>query len=274
MISPKNARLCSALGLLLASLLGACTRTTDLAQDEEADAQVDSGVEREGSVDDASSGAALISQCEGGQCQCADGKDNDGDDASDGFDPECLYSLDNDESSFATDLHDSEGLKRGCQDCFFDRDSKYDEGCRRSTMCEGDNAAGMGCGGNKCMPGEACVKNCARLTPNGCDCFGCCQVGNLYPEIPGLSVLLVESCKADPKLLKDPKACPRCKLSESCQNPCGECELCLGKTLADLPSYCVSPVCDETRDSCSWDKLCPGAGYYCYLGCCLPPILI
>jgi hypothetical protein len=41
--------------------------------------------------------------------------------------------------------------------------------------------------------------------------------------------------------LADTDACPRCTKSTRCGNDCGECELCPGKTVEDLPTSCTPP---------------------------------
>jgi hypothetical protein len=82
-------------------------------------------------------------------------------------------------------------------------------------------------------------------------------------------VRLVQTCKVE--LIPDTKACPRCTLSESCQNPCDRCELCPGKTQADLPKDCVSYSCDG-RVACSTPSDCQLLEY-CSQGCCVPILL-
>ena len=52
-------------------------------------------------------------------------------------------------------------------------------------------------------------------------------------------------------------------------NTCGECELCAGKTVDDLPAECgATPTCDGAP-ACSQSSDCDGSAY-CQQGCCLP----
>jgi hypothetical protein len=164
-------------------------------------------------------------------CQCNNGIDDDGDGVVDGFDSECTGALDDDEATFATGIP-GDNRDPKWQDCFFDGNSGAgDDRCRYPTECltgelPEDAAA--------CATTEACRNNCLPLTPNGCDCFGCCAV--TLPSGQALNITLSGSCSLLD--IGDPEACPRCTPSVSCQNPCGECELCPGKSAADLPAHC------------------------------------
>jgi len=57
----------------------------------------------------------------------------------------------------------------------------------------------------------------------------------------GSSVDIFETSSCSLDTLDDTKACPRCQKSTACNNTCGECELCPGKTEADLPASCQPP---------------------------------
>lgn len=163
-------------------------------------------------------------------CACSDGDDNEGDGLSDGFDSECTGPFDDDEGSFATGIP-GDNRDPKWQDCFFDGNSGAgDDDCRYHTEClTGERAADD----SSCQLTEACVEYCAPLTPPGCDCFGCCEVSQGDTTI---NVMLGETCSLDQ--LDDEDACPRCQPTDTCANECGECELCLGQTLEDLPSSC------------------------------------
>jgi len=169
-----------------------------------------------------------------GSTQCSNGVDDDGDGNSDGFDAECTGPFDNDEGTFATGIP-GDNRDPKWQDCFFDGNSGAgDDGCRYSTGCldgslEQDDP--------KCTLAQSCIDFCARLTPNGCDCFGCCTLQ--LPDGSTVDALETSSCSLDK--LDDEDACPRCTKSSQCGNTCGECELCPGKTLADLPAKCTPP---------------------------------
>lgn len=178
-------------------------------------------------VDDA---GTLTVLCGGASCACNDGIDNDGDGTTDGFDAECTGPFDSDEGSFATGIP-GDNRDEKWQDCFFDGNSGAgDDGCRYSTDClTGDLPADA----PGCAVADACQDFCAPLAPPGCDCFGCCDVtveGRLH------TVRVATSCSTEN--IDDPALCPPCVKTTACANDCGECELCLGKTIDDLPEQC------------------------------------
>jgi hypothetical protein len=208
-----------------------------------------------------------------GNTQCSNGKDDDGDGLVDGFDPECTGPLDNDESSFATGIP-GDNVDPKWQDCFFDGNSGAgDDGCRYSTDCLTGKLPQTD---PSCKLSTRCVNFCAKYTPNGCDCFGCCTIATARGEV---TVQIGSSCSLDQA--NDPSACPVCVKSTQCGNDCGTCELCLGKTAADLPPSCTPKsapdgappppayTCDGGEQVCSATPSCP-AGFYCQLGCCMP----
>jgi hypothetical protein len=227
--------------------------------------------------------------CEtGANPQCADGKDNDGDGKIDSLDPECVGACDNDEGSFATGIP---GDNMDCkQDCFFDGNSGMgDDGCEWNLKCDKANPGGASCpydmNFNNCptTQSDRCIRNCRKLTPNGCDCFGCCAVP-VGSEV--VSLRLGGSCTADK--FGDPVACPRCTQNTACVNSCEKCEVCVGKPAPD-PS-CTPPAadggapatdagpgptyqCPTGQMSCGPGGQVPsdgcGAGYYCTTGCCV-----
>jgi hypothetical protein len=266
-------RLACALVLLVA-LLG-CERTTNLVstrRDAAAPGPRDGAVP---GLDAAPDGAPPLVVSEAGivfcgeaPCACSNGEDDDNDGEIDGFDGECTGPYDQDEATFATGE-----VKQGnpfCGDCFFDgNSSSNDDGCVIATACSetgsAENAPGA-CA--NCEPSPVCVNTCLPRTPNGCDCFGCCEVEGTTGT---LAILLVDTCSiAD---LEDVSKCPRCLPSPDCKNPCGTCELCPGKTLADLPPNCAAGggpgfSCDQ-GDLCSPQLPCP-TGSYCGQGCCQP----
>jgi len=236
-------------------------------------------------------GDAGVLMCGNAACQCNNGIDDDGDGVVDGFDTECTGALDDDESSFATGIP-GDNRDPKWQDCFFDGNSGAgDDRCRYPTECltgelSQDDPA--------CATTEACRNNCEPLAPNGCDCFGCCAVR--LPSGQSVSVTLQDTCSLG--TIGDVEACPRCTPSTTCGNECGECELCPGKTLADLPESCnilpptgdpdgtpdgepsdppaeppaptPTPTCDG-RTACAAQADCTG-GEFCSLGCCLAVI--
>jgi hypothetical protein len=238
-----------------------------------------------------------------GTTQCSDGKDNDGDGLIDSRDPECTGPLDNDEGSFATGIP-GDNVDPKWQDCFFDGNSGGgDDGCRYSTGCLTGELAPTD---KNCQVTAACVKFCKPLVPNGCDCFGCCEV--FGPDGGIAHVTIASTCTyAD---IGNPTKCPVCTPSTACNNTCERCELCVGKTsipadcgqgTGGAPSggaggassggapsggaggsvpnggagggYCAAPACAPGQQACGVDCLpdCP-QGQYCLTGCCIPSV--
>lgn len=232
-------------------------------------------------------GTLATDLCGDAGCTCSNGLDDDDDGLVDGFDPECTGPLDNDEGSFATGIP-GDNRDPKWQDCFFDGNSGAgDDACRYATGCltgelEQDHP--------DCQLSKACIDFCAKLTPNGCDCFGCCTVQ--LPTGETTDILTGSSCSL--AQVGDETACPKCEKTDACGNTCGRCELCPGKTIADLPEDCGEPTgtggagtgtggagtgggptysCDGGEQVCGPDLPGCGIGKYCSLGCCLyqPP---
>jgi hypothetical protein len=181
-------------------------------------------------------GGAVINDalklCGGEACQCADGIDNDNDGTIDGFDVECTGANDNDEGTFATGIP-GDNVDPKWQDCFYDGNSGGgDDGCRYSTKCL---TGELPQDDKDCAQSQRCIDFCMQRTPNGCDCFGCCTLGTK----DGMSVDVVLDAKCDPE---DLSTCRTCTKSADCANECAECELCPGKTAADLPASCTPPT--------------------------------
>lgn len=232
-----------------------------------------------------------------GMTACSDGQDNDGDGKSDYDDPECVGPADNDEGSFATGIP-GDNIDACKQDCFFDGNSGMgDDGCLWQLKCDPANA---GATAEKKCPYDAqyaaqhadecsvsssqsqgCVDHCRKLTPNGCDCFGCCVVTGAPTPIR-----LAATCTA--AKYGDPTACPSCTQVTSCDNPCERCEICLGKTT--LPADCRpdggtgydggydggTPQCPPNIVSCGPGGEVSATGCPtntgCLTGCCVPII--
>ena len=220
--------------------------------------------------------AAVAQACGGRPCACNDGLDQDGDGLSDGFDPECTGPFDDDEASFGTGGPTLASPE--CQDCFWDHNQdNADDTCvypRECTLTGDPPATGSAC--SECRVENACIDHCRPSTPNGCDCFGCCEVTNRSGTVV-VNVLLAEGCSV--MNLNDPQACPRCTPSATCRNPCGTCELCLGRKRRDLPMSCrgkpneePTPTCDDGERTCSDTNPCPFP-FYCNLGCCLVTVI-
>jgi hypothetical protein len=221
-------------------------------------------------------------------CACNNGVDDDGDGKGDGFDEECTGALDNDEGTFATGIPGDNSDPKW-QDCFFDGNSGAgDDHCRYHADClTGDKAASD----PDCTVTTECHDFCEARTPNGCDCFGCCTVQ--LDDSSSVSVFIGEACSLEN--VADAASCPRCTPSVECGNTCGECELCPGKGIEDLPASCSETpggggtggaggssgsgggsgsetpapyTCDAGQVVCGGAGECP-AGAYCSLGCCL-----
>jgi len=223
-----------------------------------------------------------------GQTQCSDGIDNDGDGKIDLADPECIGPLDNDESSFATGIP-GDNVDACKQDCFFDGNSGMgDDHCLWQLKCD-PLSHGASCPYDpsyasqhttecslSASQSQACITNCRKLVPNGCDCFGCC----LVPGAPN-AIRLAATCTADK--FNDPVACPPCTQVTQCANTCEHCEICIGKPT--LPADCgpvvadggstpppPPPVCPGTSQACGPGGIDPAAcpaGTGCITGCCL-----
>jgi hypothetical protein len=216
--------------------------------------------------------------CDGVACQCSNGIDDDGDGEADGFDIECQGPGDNDEGSFATGIP-GDNRDGSWLDCFFDGNSGAgDDGCKYKPEClTGD----LDADDPDCQVSEQCIEFCGARTPNGCDCFGCCTIEY---EGESIDILTTTGCSAEE--LDDEGKCPRCTKTSVCENTCGTCELCPGKTVEDLPEECEGDPPDGTAGApsdpppvytcdngtvCETFDDCPSS-YYCSLGCCLPSV--
>jgi hypothetical protein len=267
-------------------------------------------VVREGGVtvtDDGGTWTCYVTTCDGHGTECGDCMDNDGDGLVDSRDPECLGPCDNTEYAALTT---GVGGERGAscnRDCYFDfGNGSGNDTCRWDTLCD-DNEPDSVCpydegelGGMRCpdTQTEMCLDVCRPLTPNGCDCFGCCTFDALAgrAEADGGEWVWLGSgisdsvdgegtCTFDD--IMDTDLCKPCEPVADCFNDCGECELCLGRDtlpdecLMDYPDASVMdagsyppPRCPEGVQPCglAGDEDCP-LDYYCVTGCCIPTII-
>lgn len=236
---------------------------------------------RDAGMSSGDAGIVMVALCGDKPCECADGKDNDRDGLIDGLDPECTSSVDDKEATFAT--RDPKQPLNDCEDCFWDDNaSSDDDGCGYPSACRSEGPAAMPgpppmtppgmmtCRSCEVMP--RCVDSCRSHTPNGCDCFGCCEVTGA--DGAAVNVVLSDECSV--KDVDKMNKCPPCVPNAACFNPCGRCELCFGKKQEDLPADCTDSgvadvpahACDDGYRACSESDACP-EGFYCVLGCCM-----
>ncbi|HEU5076334.1 MAG TPA: hypothetical protein VFU02_19210 [Polyangiaceae bacterium] len=243
------------------------------------------------SVTTSSGGSAGASECIPRSCQsgppyeCGNCEDDDQDGFIDSEDPDCLGPCHNSESLYFGNIPGQDG--GNCErECYFDSDAGVgNDDCRWNMRCderepEPDECpydeAGVGSPPVSCeeafgAPSQKCLDTCLPLVPNGCDCFGCCQIfGAPTPVWLGSEVDGQPSC--DRGNVANPERCRPCTLNTECFNPCDECEICVGKPEpppncgnSEMPQECppTAPVgCGLPGQSgCSVD-------YYCITGCC------
>ncbi len=197
--------------------------------------------------------------------ECGDTLDNDMDGLVDLEDPECISPCDDSEASFETDLP---GQNNDCKgDCYFDQNSGGgDDQCEWDLKCDPENpGAQIGCeydpNFTMCdleMPQE-CLDFCTPVVPNGCDCFGCCEIDGQFVYLGGAD------CSLD-----NLEGCASCTFYENCNNTCEpeNCELCFGQDPEDLPPECMGATCPEGVTSCETIADCD-VGFFCQTGCCV-----
>jgi hypothetical protein len=227
--------------------------------------------------------------CEPARCgtstyACGDCLDNDADGKQDASDPECLGPCDDSESALSSGVEPR--VNGSCRtDCYFDRNAgSGDDGCGWSYRCDPLSTApdfpptGLAmcayapesavCGASADL--TACEAGCLPLTPNGCDCFGCCELPAQSGRFVWLGSEALDDARCDLSS-DDPRACKPCTPVAGCQNTCEECELCVGKTaLSTACSSGTGPVCPEGVRAC--DVSVPGtcgSQEYCVTGCCV-----
>jgi len=234
---------------------------------------------------DGACSCALI-MCDGRVTACGDCTDNDGDGLVDNDDPECLGPCDNYEGE---ELLSGVGGETGEQckaDCYFDfGNGAGNDDCQWSRSCDPlepkvQCTYDEGLLGSKDCPetqSELCGDICMPLTPNGCDCFGCCT----FPELAGMGpgggdgyvyIGSESGCTFD--TVSDPASCQACTPAGNCLNTCERCEICLGKPT--IPEDCFpgsggtgGDRCPIGKQECGLpgDPACP-AGAFCLTGCC------
>ncbi|HEY4159227.1 MAG TPA: hypothetical protein VGM29_14060 [Polyangiaceae bacterium] len=288
--------------LLAGVLLAGCSNTLEVGRDFAAGAGT-GGVGASGGsfnlggtsgnvgVAGATSAACQVTTCQGKTYACGDCVDNDGDGRIDADDVECTGPCDNTEDSYFGGIPGQNNAP--CrQDCYFDQDSgSGNDRCDWSQTCDplslapsyppsGDAQCaydptatipgGLGtCASLALAQDPVCISTCLPLTPNGCDCFGCCEL----PAGSGSFVWLgsteqgAGSCTQE--TLADPAACHPCTPVKSCFNACEPCERCVGRPTPAPSCTPTSARCEVAGTECG-DPGDPGcaSGYYCITGCC------
>ena len=220
---------------------------------------------------------------------CGDCLDNDGDGLVDSEDPACIGPCDDTEDRYDLDIRDTPTCMR---DCYYDNDQgSGNDGCAYDARCDELSPDAPTCvytpggGGIACPDTQPplCDDVCGPLVPNGCDCFGCCEL----PAGSGTFVYLGGVDEASgtricsPETVGDPTICRPCTPYGPCLNDCGRCELCLGRT--ELPAECLPsdggapadggtppPRCEPGVQACGLPSDPPCAdGLYCLTGCCI-----
>lgn len=218
---------------------------------------------------------------------CGDCDDNDGDDSIDASDPDCLGPCDDSEDELFNGT--AINVTGSCRaDCYFSFDRNAgsgDDGCSWSYRCDPGSLAPSYPPTERAMCEyqptlalcdplgpelSACRASCLPLTPNGCDCFGCCEL----PAGSGSFIWLgsgLDRGDCELSTSADPALCRPCSPVADCQNPCEECELCVGKPR--LPAACGAsePACPGSVRACD-PQSSAGCGplEYCITGCCVP----
>jgi hypothetical protein len=190
--------------------------------------------------------------------QCGDCLDNDDDGLADERDPECLNFCDDHEATYSFfDPGSGGGDTPNCNlDCYYDPDvGSGNDGCRWNGRCDplepdplcSPFNSGL-VGGNSCPNVQAadCATNCRPVVPNGCDCFGCCELPAGSGDFVFIGTGAAErapTCTLLAAVAGDDEACAPCTPrlgDDNCYNSCERCELCLGRTVDDLPCDCFS----------------------------------
>jgi hypothetical protein len=281
------------IALILSFLAGlGCSSNIEIGRNQSGVGTAQGGSSGSGGSSGTGGGCVAV-LCQGFGFKCGNCMDDDGDGAIDSEDIHCTGPCDDNEASFAVDIR--EGTGPACKlDCFFDSDvGSGNDGCNWSHRCDplsvepdyppsGDPACvydenatipGMNalCGEVREDQGAMCLETCGPLVPNGCDCFGCCELPAGSSQFVWLGSPSDVSGGCTEETLDDPSICRRCTQVPGCRNDCDPCEVCVGRTAPD-PS-CASggtPACPTGMDACGVEDLRCETGAYCITGCCVP----
>jgi hypothetical protein len=255
----------------------------------------------DGSIpEDSGVAGCSLKPCQDGKVyKCGNCLDDDMDGKIDDEDLNCLGPCDNNEAGF--DLEIPGNPLSGCnRDCYFDSDSgSGNDKCDWALQCDPEtpvrsccdpnitNLASCGHNNNRatCTSPEEqdpqCHQICMPYVPNGCDCFGCCDIRTTAAPAEEHWVYIgsfnenqggkkTGTCNIEAARAGDDQACRPCIPLENCMKGCGECQLCLGKT--ELPGHCNDPEerCPGGEQACGLpgDPSCP-LFHFCLTGCCV-----
>lgn len=224
-------------------------------------------------------GTCFTAACAGKVYACGNCLDDDGDGNIDSADPDCLGPCHNRENSFDLGIPGGGHGNCGSIECYFDSNSgRGNDDCFYDLRCD-DKTPDPACpysstvaASSSCPTTQSatCTDFCGGLTPNGCDCFGCCNIplagGGSRNVFLGSESITGKACTLE--AAGDPTACRECTPNPSCLKTCGTCQLCLGKTT--LPPECnVADQCPSGLQPCGLpgQAACP-AGEFCLTGCC------
>jgi hypothetical protein len=244
-----------------------------------------------------------IAPCQNQIFECGDLIDNDNDGLLDSLDPDCLGPCDNTEDSYFPDLPSN--TNNSCKlDCYWDAgDGSGDDECYWSHECDPNNVApdfypspwinceyigedgttnppGQTCGELYATQSKQCLNFCGPLTPNGCDCFGCCEL----PALSGSFVFVGsvgenEDTQCTLADVGNPDLCHPCLPVAGCLNDCDPCEICIGHPEpepgcegeggAGAGGGSGGQQCPDGVQECglSGQDPCPSS-YACITGCC------
>jgi hypothetical protein len=228
----------------------------------------------------------VTATCQGQIYECGNCIDDDADCKVDSSDPDCWGPCDNNESGWNGEVPGQQNQSTCLvMDCYIDSNSGAgNDECYWSHSCDPLEPSGCTYNPEQSIPGTsgtcqslldeqlpACADYCGPLTPNGCDCFGCCDV--TLDDASTVTVYLgtldgaVGTCNLD--VVEDPALCHPCTQVNGCLNTCEECEICLGQV--ELPPGCEKQVCPEGIQPCglAGQDPCPET-LSCITGCCVP----
>lgn len=222
---------------------------------------------------------------------CGNCVDDDLDGTIDALDPGCLGPCDDTEDSYFGGIP-GENAAPCRQDCYFDGDTgSGNDGCLWDQRCDPLSVApGWGPSGSpECeydpltpLPGPtvscaslsaaqsaSCEESCLRVVPNGCDCFGCCELPARSGSWVWVGYESPTKARCGPASIDDPELCRACTPVPSCVNPCESCEVCAGESAPPAGCSGADPRCAPGRAPCglAGEPACE-ATQYCVTGCC------